>query len=121
MTKGRWPWNDSHEVKLKRIAESYRTALMEAAPDVCLLVDARMIECGQKWVVGETIVDVNRMVSAREVAEEFGLPGWSVHDWARRHPDLIPKYRQEDGSVLFRLGDVLRYHAIKEKRIELDN
>jgi hypothetical protein len=117
MGKERWPWNDTHDAKLKRIVESYRTALFQVAPDVCQLLDARMIECGQRWVCGDYIVDVDRLVSAREVSEEFGLPGWSVHEWSRRHPDLIPKHKQDDGSVLFRLGDVLRYHALKEGRL----
>ena len=113
MTK--WPWNDTHEAKLKRIAESYRTALLEVAPDVCKLLDARMIEYGQRWICSDTVIDVNRMVTAREVAEEFGLPPWAVHDWARRHPDLIPKHRK-GGNVLFRLGDILAYQALKGNR-----
>lgn len=111
-----WPWKDSHEARLKRIAESYRTALMEVAPDTCKLIDARMIEYGQRWICSDAVIDVNRMVTAREVAEEFGLPPTAVHDWARRHPELIPKHKQAAGGVLFRLGDILAYQATKENR-----
>lgn len=113
----KWPWpGDTHEARLMRVAESYRTALLEVDPEVCKLLDARMIEYGQRWVCSDTVIDVNRMVTAREVSEEYGVPPWSVHDWARRHPDLIPKHKQADGTVLFRLGDVLAYHATKGVR-----
>lgn len=107
-----WPWKDNHEAKLKRIAESYRTALMDAAPARCDELDARMIEYGQRWICSDSVIDVDRLVTAREVSEEFGLPPWSVHDWARRHPDQIPKH-ERGGGVLYRLGDVLAYHSMK--------
>ncbi|OMC55450.1 hypothetical protein A5747_13530 [Mycobacterium sp. IS-836] len=77
---------------------------------VCGIVDDNMRDWGQGWVCSETPVDVNRLMSAKEIAEEFGLQPWNVHDWARRHPDLIPKHKQ-DGRTLFRLGDVLAYRA----------
>lgn len=107
----KWPWNDTHEGKLKRIAESYRVGLMDSDPEKCALIDARMIEFGERWIASDTIIDVNRMVTAREITEEYGLPAWSVHDWARKYPEEIPKHKQADGSVLFRMGDVLAFHA----------
>lgn len=111
-----WPWpRDTREDRLKRIAESYRTALMEVDPGTCRLLDVRMIECGQGWICRDTIVDTNRMVTAQEVSEEFGIPPWTVHDWARRHPELIPKHKK-NGRALFRLGDLLRYQALHKKK-----
>lgn len=107
---GKWPWPDSTQDRLRRIIDVYRTCLMEADEHTCRLVDARMIEFGQGWVCSESVIDVNRMVTAQEIAEEFGINTWNVHDWARRHPDLIPKHKK-GSRTLFRLGDVLTYQA----------
>lgn len=111
-----WPWpRDTREDRLKRIIDSYRTALMEADALACRHLDARMAEFGQGWISSDIIVDVNRMVTAQEVAAEFGLQPWNVMDWARRHPDKIPKHKQ-GGRTLFRLGDVLAYQAMEKGR-----
>lgn len=107
-----WPWNDTREDKLRRIIDSYRTALMEADPVMCRHLDARMVEYGQGWVCSEVVVDVNRMMSAKEIADEFGIQPWNVMDWSRRHPDKIPKHKR-GGRTLFRLGDVLGYQAMQ--------
>lgn len=111
-----WPWNDTREDRLKRIIDSYRTALMDTDPAICRQVDARMVEYGQGWVCSETVIDVERLVTAQEVAEEFGINPWNVHDWSRRHPESIPKRGTEGGKTLFRLGDILAYQAMKGSR-----
>lgn len=114
--KSKWPWpRDTFEDRMRRIIESYRTALLDCDPVACRHLDARMAECGQGWIAGDAIIDVNRMVTAREVADTFGLSPCNVHDWARRHPELIPKH-QKDGKTLFRLGDILRYQAMYKKK-----
>jgi hypothetical protein len=98
--------------RYRRIIDSYRTALQEVAPNVCRLVDGRMYEFGEGWVSeGDNPVDINRLMSVSQIAEEFGFNPWNIKDWARRHPDLIPKHRFGN-RVLYRLGDVLRYQAI---------
>jgi len=88
---------------------------MEIDPVACKHLDARMIEYGEGWVAGDAIIDVNRMVTAQEVASEFGIQPWNVMDWSRRHPELIPKHRK-GGRVLFRLGDILTYEAVHKKK-----
>lgn len=106
-----WPWaRDTKEDRLKRIIDSYRTALMEIDPSACRQLDARMAEYGQGWISSDIIVDVNRMVTAQEVATEFGIQPWNVMDWSRRHPDKIPKFKK-GGRTVFRLGDVLAYQS----------
>lgn len=94
-----------------RVIDSYRTALKEVDPEVCRLVDARMEEFGEGWITRDTPVDVNRLMTARQIADEFGLSPWNVMDWSRRHPDMVPKHKR-GGTTLFRLGDVLRYQAL---------
>ncbi|MBF4194610.1 hypothetical protein [Mycolicibacterium phlei] len=109
---GEWPWpNDTREDRLKRIIDSYRTALMEVDPQTCRLIDARMVAYGQKWITSDVVVDVERLVTAQEVAEQFDINPWNVHDWARRHPDKIPRRGKKNGKTLFRLGDIIAYQA----------
>lgn len=107
-----WPWSrDTHEDRLKRIIDSYRTALMDVDPATCRLVDARMAEYGQGWISSDVIVDVERLVTAEEVSQEFDINPWNVHQWAHRHPDQIPKRGKKDGKTLFRLGDIIAYQV----------
>lgn len=113
----KWPWpKDTKEDRLKRIIDSYRTALMDIDPTACRHLDARMAEFGQGWVAGNVVIDVNNLVTAQEVAEQFGLQPWNVHDWSRRHPDAIPKRGAKDGKTLYRLGDILAYQATQGSR-----
>lgn len=107
-----WPWpEDTREDRYRRIIDSYRTALMNSDPATCRIVDARMQEFGQTWLVSGVIVDVERLVTAQEVAEEFDINPWNVHDWASRHPDRVPRRGKRDGKTLFRLGDIIAYQA----------
>jgi len=84
---------------------------MDADPSTCRIIDARMQEYGQTWITSDLVVDVERLVTAQEVSEEFDINPWNVHDWARRHPDQIPKRGKKDGKTLFRLGDIIVYQA----------
>lgn len=97
--------------RFKQVAEAYRMALMEHAPAICGQLDDRMVAAGNRWVCSDTVINVNRMMSAKDIADEFGIEAYNVMDWSRRHPDLIPKTKQ-GGRVFFNLGDVLRYRAM---------
>jgi len=98
--------------RYRRIIDSYREALMLRDPPMCRSIDASMADKGEGWVsAGDgNQIDVNRMMSAKEIADEFGFNPWNIKDWARRHPDKIAKH-QRGSRVVFRLGDVLAYQA----------
>ncbi|ADL71052.1 hypothetical protein LEBRON_89 [Mycobacterium phage LeBron] len=114
MSAPKWPWpSDTKEDRYRRIIDHYRSALAEADYEACAKVDNQMVEYGQGWVCDNSIIDVNEMLSAKELAERFGLSEWNVRDWARRHPDKIRKHKAANGRTLFRVGDVLTYHATK--------
>lgn len=81
---------------------------------MCRLVDARMVEFGEGWVCADAPVDVNKLMSAKEISEQFAINPWNVMDWSRRHPDKVPKHK-DGGKTLFRLGDVLAYHALQNQ------
>ncbi|QFG10324.1 excise [Mycobacterium phage DyoEdafos] len=110
----KWPWpGDTKDDRYRRIIDHYRTALADIDLEACLVVDKKMAEYGQPWVSDNSIIDVNEMLSAKQLAERFGLSEWNVRDWARRHPERIRKHKAANGRTLFRVGDVLTYHATK--------
>ena len=76
-----------------------------------MAVDKQMIQYGQPWVCDNSIIDVNEMMSAKQLAERFGLSEWDVRNWARRNPELIRTHKAANGRTLFRVGDVLTYSA----------
>lgn len=109
---GNWPWpNDTKDARYRRIIDHYRSALADADYGRCVEVDNRMIEYGQPWVCDNSIVDVNDMLSAKAIAERFGIAEWDVRNWDRRNPGKIRKHKAASGRTLFRVGDVLSLRA----------
>src|SRR5213076_388535 len=52
VTEGKWPWRaDSPLERRSRVAQIYRHALENVAPEDCAALDAQMIAAGQPWVV----------------------------------------------------------------------
>lgn len=108
----KWPWpKDTTTDRLKRIIDSYRTALRDVDAATCNLIDARMAEYGQGWITNDEIIDVNEIKPATEIAAQFGLQPWDIQNWSRRHPDRIPKRGMRRGRNLFRVGDVLAFQV----------
>jgi hypothetical protein len=107
------PVTDWH-TRYRRIIDSYRTKLMEISPAACNAVDDKLWAAGEKWLVNEAPIDLDRLMSAREIAEQFGLTEQNVRDWARRHRDKVPTHKQSNGRALYCLRDVLRYKAEKD-------
>ena len=109
-----WPWpQDTRIDKLKRIVDSYRTALMEVASEACHVVDGRMCEFGESWVCDDAVVNVEEWSTVADIYAQFG-PGfepWNVHLWASRHPDEVPLRGKRSGRNLYRVGDVLAYQV----------
>lgn len=88
------------------VAEQYRNALREHAPDACNQLDALLVEAGNGWVCSDEIVDVNELMSAKDIAERHGYALHDVYNWAKYGG--IEKHR-EAGRVKFRVGDILEY------------
>lgn len=100
----------SRETAFRWLVDIYRNALLDNMPDVCERVDSRARDAGYGFVCSDLVVDVNTLMSAEEIANEFGFKIWNIRDWARRHPDQIPQHKN-GRRVMFRLGDVLRFEA----------
>lgn len=95
----------------RRIIDAYRGKLMEAAPKACEQVDDLMWASKRtKWVVDNDPVDLDELMTAREIAERFGLEVHNIRAWARRHPDEIHPIRR-GSKVLFLLREVLAYRT----------
>lgn len=111
-----WPWPaDTRTDKLRRIIDHYRDALAEADYEACVKVDNRMIAYGQPWVCDNSIVDVNEMLSAKDMAARFGFTEFDVRNWARLHPEKIRTHKTANRRVLFRVGDVLSFSANRKQ------
>lgn len=100
--------------RYRRIIDAYRFKLLEVDQLACRVVDGQMYDAGEAWITNgsDSPPDLDRLMTAKEIADEFGFSAQNVKDWARRHPELITKHR-EGGRVLFRLRQVLRYQAMK--------
>lgn len=115
---GKWPFaRDTDTEKMRRIAQFYRHELLETDPAACRRLDGWMFERGQGWLSenDDAQIDVNRIVSARQIYDEFGIPAWKVREWARRYPERIPQLKK-NGRVLFRLGNVLDFESRHKKK-----
>ncbi|BCP41482.1 hypothetical protein MINTMi27_15750 [Mycobacterium intracellulare] len=95
----------------RRIIDAYRSKLMEVDLEACDEVDFKMSQSRDtKWVCDDRPIDLDRWMSAREMAERFGFKPHNIRDWARRHPDQIHP-RKVDGKVLFLVREVLQVNA----------
>jgi hypothetical protein len=82
---------------------------MEVNPTACNEVDDRMWSAKEGWVCDDRPPELDRLMTAREIAERHGLETHNIRAWARRHPDKITTHRQ-GGKVLFAVREVLSYH-----------
>lgn len=102
------PWHDRY----RRIIDAYRASLMQVNPAACKAVDIRVDTWGESWVTDEREVDLDKLMTAGEIAERFGLKPHNIRDWARRHPERITTHKQ-GSKTLFQVREVLRYQSGK--------
>lgn len=116
MSKDPWPWPaDTALERARRIANSYRTALLTVAPDLCAQLDAKAVELGQAWVTPlETdIVDLDEALTAEQIGALLCVTPRTVRMWGyRKHIEVLG----DDGKPMYRLRDVLDYQARTRQR-----
>lgn len=102
-----WPWPaDSTAERARRVARSYREALLTRLPDECAALDAQMTQFGQRWVMPtRTEPDLDERVTVRVAAEYVGLTVHGVYAWV--YLGKVESSRGRDGLTRVRLGDVL--------------
>ena len=106
-----WPFpEDTLLERSRRIALSYRSALLSIDPEHCRRLDDRAVELGQSWVrpLESEITDLDEELTADQIGELFTIDPRTVRMWGYRSHI---KVRGEDGKPLYRLGDVIDYMA----------
>jgi len=83
---------------------------MEVNPKACHAVDDELWAAGEEWVSDDRPFDLDSLMTAREIAERFGLSQQNVRDWARRHPEKITTHKRGE-KALYLLREVLAYRA----------
>lgn len=102
-----WPWpGDDQDARLRRIIHMYRDMVMACAPAACEIVDEQLRQWGQGWVSDNSIIDMNEMMSAKQLAERHGISIYDVYNWERQ--GKFEGQRQASGRVLYRQGDVIQ-------------
>ncbi|OHT95399.1 hypothetical protein [Mycobacteroides chelonae] len=106
-----WPWQENETDRLRRIIHHYRNALLEECPTRCLTVDELMFQYGQEWITDDEIIDVDQLLTAREVCEYIAakwgtskVSPFDVRNWERAGAFVGEK---RGSRKYFRLGDVL--------------
>jgi hypothetical protein len=99
-----WPWDESVLARHKRIVQSYRVALEDAAPETCRRIDNQMISYGQRWVVPALVIyDPDHLLTPDLAADYACCALKTIYEWRRRG---MPTITTPDGiRVRF---DVLR-------------
>lgn len=105
-----WPYPaDTPLERARKIAQSYRRALLNVDPAECMKMDDRATAVGQKWIKPvEVEGDLDTLMSATQVADMFGLDARTVRQWGiRGHIERL----QSDGKPVYLLRDVIDYMA----------
>ena len=109
--KDPWPFpEDTQLERARRIAQSYRTAVMTFNPDHCRILDERAVELGQAWVVPlETdVADLDELRTPEQIARILSVMPGTVRKWGERgHIQNLGQKR----APMFRLRDVIDYCA----------
>jgi len=108
--KDPWPFPaDTPLERARKIAQSYRSALLNTDPAICAKLDERAMEIGQKWIKPVDVEgDLDTLMTAMQVADMFGLDARTVRQWGTRgHIERL----QSDGKPVYLLRDVIDYMA----------
>ena len=112
-----WPWpGDTRVDQARRVAQSYRTALLEHAPALCAQIDDQFLRYGLDWVVPRLqTVNLDEWVTVDVAAEHTGLTVAAIYKWVSRSTEDLQGHKGNDGRLRVRLGDVLEHNAAKRR------
>jgi hypothetical protein len=112
-----WPWpGDSPVDRARRVAQSYREALVTADPRRCAALDAWCAAHGQHWVAPTVAhIELDDEVTIDEAADLIGLSAYAIYKWVSRD-DKLRARQGADGRLRVVARDVLAVHAQHRKR-----
>lgn len=90
---------------LRWLVDIYRSRLREVDPEACRYVDYLAAAAGQGWVSDSTVVDLDEVLTAKEIEQRHGVREFAVRARARRR-GVRPRGKRA-GANLYRLGDIL--------------
>lgn len=111
MTQDPWPFPaDTALERARRIAHSYRSALLSVDPEHCRLLDDRAVQLGQSWVrpMETDVADLDRMMTADQIGELLTIDPRTVRMWGYRG-HIAPLGTKR--APRYRLGDVIDHLA----------
>lgn len=109
-----WPWPaDTPLDRARRVAQSYREALLARVPDLCGQLDRRMVQLGQGWVAPQ----LDRyheldLLTVLEAAEYCQVQVKTIYEWRRRGLRITDT---PDGAR-YRVGHLREYRAQRRIR-----
>lgn len=110
-----WPFpEDSSIERARKVAIAYRTALLDALPDQCAILDERMRYFNQTWVLGHAdLWDDNDLISGKEAAGLLSVTPGAVRHYRLR--GYLCGYRTTEGWY-YRVADVRAFRLRSEGR-----
>ncbi|WP_433568034.1 hypothetical protein ACQP1O_43085 (plasmid) [Nocardia sp. CA-151230] len=115
-----WPFpEDTTLERARRIARSYRDALMAIDPAHCEFLDGRAVAVGQAWVCptqipSDAIVEaLDSVLGAKDISLLLGIPANTIYGWAskgllsRATEDAEGKRLPVSSSPKYRVRDVV--------------
>lgn len=86
-----WPFpEDTTLERSRRIARSYRDALMAIDPKHCRFLDEKAVEVGQAWVCptrlpADAIMEaLDSVMGAKDISILLGVPASTIYGWASK-------------------------------------
>lgn len=121
MTRDQWPFPaDTSLERARRIAHSYRSALLSVDPEHCRRLDDRAVELGQSWVrpLETEVVDLDQLLSPEQIGELLTVDPRTVRMWGYRgHITSLGSRRKP----LYRFRDVIDHLARARQARRNDN
>ena len=113
-----WPFHgDTPLDRARRVAASYRQALLDRYPDAAFALDDQFTDWGETWVAPtlEPDLDLEAWVTVDVAADHVGLTVKAVYQWVYR--SWLDSKKCNDGRIRVRLGDALDVNAgLRKKR-----
>lgn len=114
---GVWPWpGDTQLDRARRVARSYREALLNHFPDDAMDLDEKFVAWGEIWVAPQrSEVDLEEWVTVDVAAQHVGLTPKAIYAWV--YKDTIEGRKGRDRRLRVKLGDVLEVsRELRRKR-----
>lgn len=106
---GSWPWpGDSREDRAKRVALSYRTALLNHAPEAAETLDEHWISLEQGWVrPTNQPLRLDDWLTEAEMADLLSISPKGVYMLGHRQRVRV---HTVNGVRLYCVADIVEYH-----------